>query len=396
LQGFEQRGRGAGLALEALSIDGEAPEHHLPKGSAVLESDDLPLGYPLKGCEPRRPGAGGAVHRRRGARAPPAQGLRRAGERRPALEQGPQGAPLAPGPGAGARGQRHGIGLRERERGRARRCRRPPGARSARPPRARGPAANMLGSSRCWLPPAWRAHTGSVCACCMRLSVSALSLPAERRPRRRFGTNLQVSIAAREGQADGAAVWLYGAHIRMRGRRLQAMTERSHTASCSRRIRSLSHASDPPGAAVSPKWFLLLMHKADVIPLVAKVAEQSGVPVQPTCRVPPVAGARAEDGAPAGARVLVKTDGSASTGVTAGQGTLVTIAPREVDAEVATRPPKSHPRVAMWCGPAACGAPRSCSRVACVRCATRACHSARPPCSNVYQQRRCGNQQRCR
>jgi len=97
LQGFEQRGRGAGLALEALSIDGEAPEHHLPKGSAVLESDDLPLGYPLKGCEPRRPGAGGAVHRRRGARAPPAQGLRRAGERRPALEQGPQGAPLAPG-----------------------------------------------------------------------------------------------------------------------------------------------------------------------------------------------------------------------------------------------------------------------------------------------------------
>ena len=91
------------------------------------------------------------------------------------------------------------------------------------------------------------------------------------------------------------------------------------------------------------------MHKADAILLVAKAAEQSGVPVQPTCRVPPVAGARGEDGAPAGARVLVKTDGSASTGVTAGQGTLVTTAPREVDAEVATRPPKSHPRVAMWC-----------------------------------------------
>jgi len=54
----------AGLALEALSIDGEAPEHHLPKGSAVLESDDLPWN---KGRKARRSRPG----RRRRARPTP-------------------------------------------------------------------------------------------------------------------------------------------------------------------------------------------------------------------------------------------------------------------------------------------------------------------------------------
>ena len=66
LQGFEQRGRGAGLALEALSIDGEAPEHHLPKGSAVLESDDLPWN---KGRKARRSRPGQAQARAANATA---------------------------------------------------------------------------------------------------------------------------------------------------------------------------------------------------------------------------------------------------------------------------------------------------------------------------------------
>ena len=42
--------------------------------------------------------------------------------------------------------------------------------------------------------------------------------------------------------------------------------------------------------------------------------------------------------------MLLKTDGSASSGVTAQQGMLV-----PARAEVAAAPAKSHPRVAMWC-----------------------------------------------
>ena len=41
----------AGVALEALSVDGDAPEHHLPKGSAMRESDELPWN---KGRKTRR------------------------------------------------------------------------------------------------------------------------------------------------------------------------------------------------------------------------------------------------------------------------------------------------------------------------------------------------------
>ena len=48
------------MALEALSVDGEAPEHHLPKGSAFNESDDLPWN---KGRKSRRSRPGqGQVH----------------------------------------------------------------------------------------------------------------------------------------------------------------------------------------------------------------------------------------------------------------------------------------------------------------------------------------------
>jgi len=46
------------------------------------------------------------------------------------------------------------------------------------PAACKGLAAKVLGSSHCWVAPAWRAHTGSVCACCMRVSASALSSPA--------------------------------------------------------------------------------------------------------------------------------------------------------------------------------------------------------------------------
>ena len=57
------------------------------------------------------------------------------------------------------------------------------------------------------------------------------------------------------------------------------------------------------------------------------------------------AGAQDRD-VPSG-EVLVKTDGSASTGVTAGQGTLM---PASVVVPEVAGKPKSHPRVAMWCG----------------------------------------------
>lgn len=52
------------------------------------------------------------------------------------------------------------------------------------------------------------------------------------------------------------------------------------------------------------------------------------------------AGAEVQD---ADGKVLVKTDGSASSGATAQQGTLM-----PARTEVAA-PVKSHPRVAMWC-----------------------------------------------
>ena len=50
-------------------------------------------------------------------------------------------------------------------------------------------------------------------------------------------------------------------------------------------------------------------------------------------------------------KVLVKTDGSASSGATAQQGTLM-----PARTEVAA-PVKSHPRVAMWCAPCAASHP---------------------------------------
>ena len=58
--------------------------------------------------------------------------------------------------------------------------------------------------------------------------------------------------------------------------------------------------------------------------------------VQQSC----VPGAEVQD---ADGKVLVKTDGSASSGATAQQGTLM-----PARTEVAA-PVKSHPRVAMWC-----------------------------------------------
>lgn len=57
--------------------------------------------------------------------------------------------------------------------------------------------------------------------------------------------------------------------------------------------------------------------------------------------------AGARDGDVPSGEVLVKTDGSSNTGVTAGQGTLM---PASVVVPEVAGKPKSHPRVAMWCG----------------------------------------------
>lgn len=61
-------------------------------------------------------------------------------------------------------------------------------------------------------------------------------------------------------------------------------------------------------------------------------------------------------------KVLVKTDGSASSGVTAQQGTLM-----PARTEVAA-PVKSHPRVAMWCAQYAASHPAFIESRRVVRC----------------------------